>query len=97
MQHREWHGDSALPAVGVALAISGDQFYPATNGNNLYFGTGSQVAWVGNASAGPAGQTLTVTYVNEAGIAPAPNPALAAVTAMGVDGNRSGQSCGLLG
>ncbi|HEY4678122.1 MAG TPA: fibronectin type III domain-containing protein [Candidatus Angelobacter sp.] len=77
---------SALPAVGVALAISGDQFYPATNGNNLYFGTGSQVAWVGNASAGPAGQTLTVTYVNEAGIAPAPNPALAAVTAMAVDG-----------
>ena len=77
---------SALPTVGVALAISGDQFYPATNGNNLYFGTGSQVAWVGNASAGPAGQTLTVTYVNVAGIAPAPNPALAAVTAMGVDG-----------
>ena len=77
---------SALPAVGVALAISGDQFYPATNGNNLYFGTGSQVAWVGNASAGPAGQTLTVTYINVAGIAPAPNPALAAVTAMAVDG-----------
>jgi uncharacterized repeat protein (TIGR01451 family) len=77
---------SALPTVGVALAISGDQFYPATNGNNLYFGTGDQVAWVGNASAGPAGQTLTVTYVNVAGIAPAPNPALAAVTAMGVDG-----------
>lgn len=75
-----------LAAVGATVSLSGDQFYPATNGNNLYYGVGSQVAWVGNVAGGPASQTLTVTYMNEAGINPAPNPALAAMNALVVDG-----------
>jgi uncharacterized repeat protein (TIGR01451 family) len=75
-----------LAAVGVTLSLSGDQFYPATNGNNLYYGVGSQVAWVGNVAGGPASQTLTVTYMNEAGINPAPNPPLDAMNAVVVDG-----------
>jgi len=75
-----------LAAVGVTLDVYGDQFYPATNGNNLYFGVGSQVAWVGNVAAGPAGQTITLTYLNEAGITPAPNPPLAGMTALTLDG-----------
>jgi uncharacterized repeat protein (TIGR01451 family) len=75
-----------LAAVGATVSLSGDQFYPNTNGNNLYYGVGSQVAWVGNVNAGPAGQTLTVTCMNEAGISPAPNPPLAAMNAMALDG-----------
>jgi uncharacterized repeat protein (TIGR01451 family) len=75
-----------LGAVAAPLSLSGDQFYPATNGNNLYYGVGSQVAWVGNAAGGAAGQTLTVTYMNEPGINPAPNPPLDAMNAVAVDG-----------
>ncbi|MGZ7063321.1 MAG: beta strand repeat-containing protein, partial [Candidatus Angelobacter sp.] len=77
---------STLAAVGTTLSLFGDQFYPATNGNNLYFGVGSQVAWVGNVAGGPAGQTITLTYMNTAGINPAPNPALAGMAALAVDG-----------
>lgn len=76
----------ALATVGATRSLSSDQYYPATNGNNLYFGQGGQVAWVGNVAAGPAGQTITLTYMNTAGINPAPNPALAAMGAVGVDG-----------
>ncbi|HEV7522028.1 MAG TPA: fibronectin type III domain-containing protein [Candidatus Angelobacter sp.] len=75
-----------LPQVGVTLSLFGDQFYPAVNGNNLYFGVGSQVAWLGNVAGGPAGSTLTLTYMNTAGIAPAPNPGLAGMRALAVDG-----------
>ena len=77
---------STLPQVGVTLTLFGDQFYPAVNGNNLYFGVGSQVAWLGNVAGGPAGSTLTLTYMNTAGIAPAPNPGLAGMKALAVDG-----------
>ena len=73
---------STLAAVGATGPLVGDQFYPNTNGNNLYFGVGSQIAWVGNVAGGPAGQTLTVTYIND----PAPDPPLAAVTGLAVDG-----------
>ncbi|HEX7286474.1 MAG TPA: fibronectin type III domain-containing protein [Candidatus Angelobacter sp.] len=72
-----------LAAVGATTALAGDQVYPNTNGNNLYYGAGSQIAWVGNVAAGPAGQTLTVTYIND----PNPNPPLAAVSAVAVDAN----------
>jgi uncharacterized repeat protein (TIGR01451 family) len=75
-----------LPAVGATGSLSGDQFYPATNGNNLYYGAGSQIAWVENVAQGLANSTLTVTYMNEAGINPAPNPPLAAISASPVDG-----------
>jgi uncharacterized repeat protein (TIGR01451 family) len=72
----------ALAAVGATGPLVGDQFYPNTNGNNLYFGVGSQIAWVGNVTGGPSGQTLTVTYITD----PAPNPPLAAITGLAVDG-----------
>ena len=71
-----------LAAVGATGPLVGDQFYPQTNGNNLYFGVGAQIAWVGNVAGGPAGQTLTVTYITD----PAPNPPLAGVVGLAVDG-----------
>lgn len=54
----------ALTSIVGATALVGDQFYPATNGNNLYFATGSNIAWAGNVVAGAAGETLTLTYIN---------------------------------
>lgn len=71
-----------LAAVGATGPMVGDQFYPNTNGNNLYFAVGAQIAWVGNVAGGPAGQTLTVTYITD----PAPVPPLAAITGLAVDG-----------
>jgi uncharacterized repeat protein (TIGR01451 family) len=71
-----------LAAVGATGPLVGDQFYPNTNGNNLYFAVGAQIAWVGNVAGGPAGQTLTVTYITD----PAPVPPLAAITGLAVDG-----------
>jgi len=73
---------STLAAVGATGPLVGDQFYPNTNGNNLYFGVGAQIAWVGNVAGGPAGQTLTLTYIND----PAPVPPLAGVVGLAVDG-----------
>lgn len=72
----------ALAQIAAPAVVEGDQRYPATNGNNLYFGVGSQIAWVGNVAGGPAGQTLTLTYIND----PNPDPPLAAISALGVDG-----------
>ena len=74
-----------LPGVGAPGALAGDQVYPATNGNNLYIATGTTVAWVGNVAGGNTGQTLDVNYFNEAGITPAPDPALVAFGASVVD------------
>jgi hypothetical protein len=54
----------ALTSITGATALVSDQFYPATNGNNLYFATGSNVAWVGNVVGATAGQTLALTYIN---------------------------------
>ncbi len=71
----------ALADVAAPVTIEGDQHYPATNGNNLYFGVGSQIAWVGNVAGGPAGQTESLTYIND----PNPTPPLAAVSATGLD------------
>jgi uncharacterized repeat protein (TIGR01451 family) len=75
-----------LPQIAGPTVLSGDQFFPATNGNNLYYSIGDQIAWVGNVAGGAAGQSLTLTYLNEAGITPAPNPPLAAISASAVDG-----------
>ncbi|HEX3091145.1 MAG TPA: fibronectin type III domain-containing protein [Candidatus Angelobacter sp.] len=69
-----------LPGIIGATALAGDQFYPAINGNNLYIGLPTDVAWVGNVTGGAAGQTLTLTYTNSSA-----NP-LSNVTALGLDG-----------
>ena len=69
-----------LPSIVGATAVAGDQFYPAINGNNLYIGLPTDVAWVGNVTGGSAGQTLTLTYTNSSA-----NP-LSNVTAVGIDG-----------
>ena len=70
----------ALPGIVGATALAGDQFYPAINGNNLYIGLLTDVAWVGNVTGGSAGQTLTLTYTNSSA-----SP-LSNVTAVGLDG-----------
>ncbi|HEV8493648.1 MAG TPA: hypothetical protein VGR76_15335, partial [Candidatus Angelobacter sp.] len=69
-----------LSSIVGATAMAGDQFYPAINGNNLYIGLPTDVAWVGNVMGGSAGQTLTLTYTNSSA-----NP-LSTVTAVGIDG-----------
>jgi Fibronectin type III domain/Domain of unknown function DUF11 len=69
-----------LPSIIGATALAGDQFYPAINGNNLYIGLPTDLAWVGNVTGGSAGQTLTLTYTNSSA-----NP-LSTVTAVGIDG-----------
>ncbi len=57
----------ALPTIVGASAMAGDQVYPSTNGNNLYFGLGNAVSWAGNITGGTAGQTLASTYVATTG------------------------------
>jgi hypothetical protein len=69
----------ALPSIIGATALAGDQVYPAINGNNLYIGLPTDVAWVGNVTGGSAGQTLALTYTNSAA-----NP-LSNVTGIGLD------------
>ena len=56
-----------LPVVlPLASSMAGDQVYPALNGNNLYIGTASNVAWLGNVAAGAAGQSLMPSYIDPA-------------------------------
>jgi Fibronectin type III domain/Domain of unknown function DUF11 len=69
-----------LPGIIGATALVGDQFYPAINGNNLYIGLPTDVAWVGNVTGVASGQTLAVAYTNSSA-----NP-LSNVTAIGLDG-----------
>jgi uncharacterized repeat protein (TIGR01451 family) len=58
---------STLTAIGGANAMVGDQVYPATNGNNLYFALpANNVAWVGNITGAAAGQSLDLTYIDSA-------------------------------
>ena len=60
---------STLSAIGGANAMVGDQVYPATNGNNLYFAlAANNVAWVGNVTGAAAGQSLDLTYIDSAQI-----------------------------
>ncbi len=74
-----------LPQVGAAGALAGDQVYPNINGNNLYIAAGTQIAWVGNVAGGNAGQTLDLTYFNNATIAPPPAPAIVAFITSATD------------
>lgn len=55
---------NAAPVAGNVTATMSDQYYPATNGNNVYFtlapaGGPDNVAWLGNASAATAAMTGT--------------------------------------
>jgi len=52
---------SILPQVAGVSAVLSDQNYPSLNGNNLYFGTGVDVEWLGNVTD-PPNQTLAVAY-----------------------------------
>ena len=53
-----------LPTIIGATAITSDQAFPATNGNNLYIGMPNTMIWLGNVAGGPAGQTLAPTYID---------------------------------
>ncbi len=57
---------SVLATVGATTVISGDQVYPATNGNNLYIGQSvtNNLIWVGNVAGGTTGQTLSLNYID---------------------------------
>jgi fibronectin type III domain protein/uncharacterized protein DUF11 len=66
-----------LPALSPT-SLAGDQLYPATTGDNLYFGTASGVAWLANAGAPAANQTLTAQF-------PDPSISMANVGAVVVD------------
>src|ERR1051326_161674 len=63
---------STLTAIGGANAMAGDQIYPATNGDNLYFALAANVAWVGNVTGAAAGQSLDITYIDPAQIPAGP-------------------------
>ncbi|HSM87623.1 MAG TPA: fibronectin type III domain-containing protein, partial [Candidatus Limnocylindrales bacterium] len=69
----------AVPSIAGPTSLGGDQFYPNTNGDNLYFGLTNNIAWLGNAGAATASQTLAPAYVG-------PSVALANVGAIVVDG-----------
>ena len=71
---------TTLGTIIGATSLAGDQFFPATNGNNLYIGLPSDIAWVGNVAGGTAGQTLTLTYTNS------PPTPLSNVTSVALDG-----------
>lgn len=55
---------TTLGSILGATSLAGDQFFPAINGNNLYIGLPTDIAWVGNVTGGAAGQTLTLSYTN---------------------------------
>lgn len=84
---------SVLPGVGAnAVATMSDQYYPATNGNNVYFAEQpappghNDVAWLGNASAATpdmAATTLDTTFMGT--ITPAANPTIVFLAGIGVD------------
>ena len=57
---------TALSSIAAPTSLISDQIYPAVNGNNLYFGLGTDVAWVGNVTGGSSAQTITLSYTNSA-------------------------------
>ncbi len=63
-------------SIGTTSVLTGDQVYPAINGNNLYVAQSAtnNLVWVGNVAGGTAGQTLSLSYINSAQLAPAAPP-----------------------
>jgi len=71
---------AVLPSIGGATSLASDQFFPNTNGDNLYFGFANNIAWLGNAGGLSGDETLTLTYLD-------PSLGLANVGAVAVDAN----------
>ncbi len=92
---------AAAPVGATAVAVMSDQYYPATNGNNVYFALQQapavppapqvipdNVAWLGNASAADAtmnNTTLDVTFMGTFSPLGGPDPAIAALSGVAVD------------
>lgn len=73
---------TVLPAAAGATSTMSDQYYPATNGNNVYFSLAGAVpqntGWLGNASAATAAMTGTTFDSAFFGVfSPAGGPAFA--------------------
>ncbi len=87
--------NTLVAAVGAApTAAMTDQYYPAINGNNVYFtlspaGGPFNTAWLGNASAATAASmaatTLDTTFYGTFSPAGDPTPAIANINGLGVD------------
>ncbi|MGZ4843285.1 MAG: fibronectin type III domain-containing protein [Candidatus Angelobacter sp.] len=87
--------NTLVAAVGAApTATMSDQYYPATNGNNVYFtlspaGGPFNTAWLGNASAATAGSmantTLDTTFYGTFSPVGGPTPAIANINGLAVD------------
>jgi len=87
--------NTLVAAVGAApTAAMTDQYYPATNGNNVYFslspaGGPFNTAWLGNASAATAASmaatTLDTTFYGTFNPAGGPSPAIANINGVAVD------------
>ncbi len=89
---------NVLPGVGAnAVATMSDQYYPATNGNNVYFAEQpavvagappphNDVAWLGNASAATPDMSLTTLDTTFMGtITPPDNPTIQFLAGIAVD------------
>lgn len=82
---------TAAPIGALATAVMSDQYFPATNGNNVYFtiapaGGPDDVAWLGNASAASAsmvGTTIDNDFLGT--ITPPPNEPLINFNGVAVD------------
>jgi hypothetical protein len=87
--------NTLVAAVGAApTATMSDQYYPATNGNNVYFslspaGGPFNTAWLGNASAATAASmaatTLDTTFYGTFNPAAGPSQPIANINGLGVD------------
>ena len=92
---------AAAPVGAAAVAVMSDQYYPATNGNNIYIALQQaptvppappapqdDVAWLGNASAADAtmnNTTLDVTFMGTFSPAGGPNPPVHILSGIAVD------------
>jgi hypothetical protein len=92
---------AAAPVGAAAVAVMSDQYYPATNGNNVYFAlqqaptvppaapaVQDDVAWLGNASAADAtmnNTTLDGTFMGTFSPAGGPNPPVHILSGVAVD------------
>ncbi|HZE81234.1 MAG TPA: fibronectin type III domain-containing protein [Candidatus Polarisedimenticolia bacterium] len=92
---------AAAPVGAAAVAVMSDQYYPATNGNNVYFALQQaptvppappppqdDVAWLGNAAAadpGMANTTLDVTFMGTFSPVGGPNPPVHILSGVAVD------------